>query len=225
MRDLWKKLLMIRMIARHMEQHADILAETPKSVSGMTRIYEPQIKRDFPDFSLDEFANRAENALVSALAAVNAGDASALVDVSEELRRQVENQISVNKQSGVREVYTEIKVHQTEVTNYQKKKGTCVITFQSAVEHFHYKDKGGRLIEGDKQRKTQTKYNTEFMYIQDERLVDADEAAVGTTCPNCGAPINQLGNMYCEYCGLAITPINLKVWTLHRYYEVDYRHV
>lgn len=225
MRDLWKKLLMIKMFAQHMEQHADVLAETPKSVSGMTRIYEPQIKRDFPDFSLDEFSNRAENALVSALTAVNTGDTSALVDVSEELRRQVENQINVNKQSGVREVYTEIKVHQTEVTNYQKKKGTCVITFQSAVEHFHYKDKSGRLIEGDKQRKTQTKYNTEFMYIQDERLVEADEVAVGTTCPNCGAPISQLGNMYCEYCGLAVTPINLKVWTLHRYYEVDYRHV
>ena len=39
-------------------------------------------------------------------------------------------------------------------------------------------------------------------------------------CPNCGAPIKNLGAMYCEYCGLAVTPINLKVWTLHKFYEV-----
>ena len=39
-------------------------------------------------------------------------------------------------------------------------------------------------------------------------------------CPNCGAPVKKLGAMYCEYCGSAVTPINLKVWTLHKFYEV-----
>ena len=31
--------------------------------------------------------------------------------------------------------------------------------------------------------------------------------------------------MYIQDEKLAITPINLKVWTLHRFYEVDYNHV
>ena len=92
------------------------------------------------------------------------------------------------------------------------------------MEYFHYKEKEGRVTDGDKERKQQTKYNIEVMYIQNEKLAKLDNA-VGTTCPNCGAPIVKLGALYCEYCGTAVTPINLKVWTLHRYYEVDYHHV
>ena len=88
----------------------------------------------------------------------------------------------------------------------------------------HYKKKDGTVVSGDENRLEQTKYNVEVMYIQDEKIAKIDNA-VGTTCPHCGAPVTNLGAMYCEYCGLAITPINLKVWTLHRFYEVDYNHV
>ena len=80
------------------------------------------------------------------------------------------------------------------------------------------------MVEGTKERKEQTKYNVELMYIQDADTVEIDNA-VGTTCPHCGAPIKNLGNMVCEYCGSSVTPINIKVWTLHKYYEVDYNHV
>ena len=52
-------------------KQADELAATPKSVSGMTRIFEPQIQRDFPDFNLVQFKNKAENMLVSALQAID----------------------------------------------------------------------------------------------------------------------------------------------------------
>lgn len=207
-----------------MNRQADILAETPKSVSGMTRIFEPQIQRDFPDFHLDQFRHKVENMLMTALAAVTEEEPELLQDISQELYNQVRNQIDGNRAAGIREVYTQVRVHQTEITNYQKKDGTCVITFQSAVEHYHYKEQKNTLIWGERERKQQTKYNTELVYIQDEKLATLDHA-VGTTCPNCGAPVTNLGNMHCEYCGLAVIPINLKVWTLHRYYEVDYHHV
>lgn len=224
MSDKWNTLRTLRLLLREAERQADVLAETPKSVSGMTRIFAPQIERDFPEFSLEQFKNKVENLLVAALAAVTEGDAGMLQDVSEELRRQVENQIADNQRGKIRETYAQVRIHQTEVADYRKKNGTCVITFQSAVEHYHYKEKDGKLIWGEKERKQQTKYNTELLYIQDERLVDGGNA-VGTTCPNCGAPIKQLGMMRCEYCGLAVTPVNLKVWKLHRFYEVDYHHV
>lgn len=224
MSSKWNTLQILKLLVHEARRQEDVLAEIPKSVSGMTRIFGPQIARDFPEFSLEQFKNKVENLLVAALAAVSAGDVGTLNGVSEELRRQVENQIAGNEREQIHEVYTQVKVHQTEVANYQKKNGTCVITFQSAVEHYHYKEKEGKLIWGEKERKQQTKYNTELMYIQDERLVEGGNA-IGTTCPNCGAPIGQLGMKRCEYCGLAVTPVNLKVWNLHRYYEVDYHHV
>lgn len=210
--------------AKGLEKQADMLAETPKSVSGMTRIFEPQIRRDFPDFNLIQFRNKVENMLVMALRSISEENTELLPDVSEELRAQVENRIADNRAAGNTEVYSQIKVHRTEITDYKKKDGTCVITFQSAVEHYHYIERDGELISGEKERKEQTKYNTELVYIQDEKLAKTDNA-VGTTCPNCGAPITKIGAMRCEYCGLAVTPINLKVWTLHRFYEVDYHHV
>lgn len=211
-------------LAKGLENQADMLAETPKSVSGMTRIFEPQIRRDFPDFNLVQFKNKVENMLVMALQAITEETTEQLQDVSEELRAQVDNRIADNRSAGMKEVYSQIKVHRTEITNYEKKSGTCVITFQSAVEHYHYTQKDGSVVSGEKERKEQTKYNTELVYIQDEKLTKLDNA-VGTTCPNCGAPVTKLGAMYCEYCGLAVTPVNLKVWVLHRFYEVDYHHV
>lgn len=220
----WSTLRTLKLLLREAEKQADVLAETPKSVSGMTRIFGPQIERDFPEISLEEFSNKVENLLITAFAAVTEGNAAMLSDVSEEVRHQVENQIADNQRENIHETYGQVKIHQTEVTNYQKKDGTCVITFQSAIEHYHYKEKDGKLIWGEKERKQQTKYNTELMYIQDEQLA-GNGNAVGTTCPNCGAPIKQLGKMRCEYCGLAVTPVNLKVWKLQRYYEVDYYHV
>lgn len=205
-------------------RQADELARTPKSVSGMTRIFEPQIQKDFPDFNLEEFKTKAEKMLSSALLAIDAENPELLMEGTDEVKNQVRNRILSNQADDIREVYERIRVHRTEIARYERKQGKCIITFQSAVEHMHYKMQNGKVIEGDADRLEQTKYNIELMYIQDAALAEIDNA-VGTTCPNCGAPVTKLGAMYCEYCGLAVTPINIKVWSLHTFYEVDYNHV
>lgn len=206
-------------------RQADVLAETPKSVSGMTRIFEPQIMRDFPDFSWNEFRNKAENMLMSALLAISAANVGRLsADVSEEVKKQIENRIRANEAEGARETFSNVRIHQTEIANYMKAAGKCIITIQSAVEYYYYKEKNGKVTAGQKERKTQAKYNIELLYIQDARLVGGDNA-VGATCPNCGAPIINLGNMYCEYCGSGVTPVNIKVWALHKFYEVNYNRL
>ena len=168
-------------ITEGLEQQAKELAVTPKSVSAMTRIFLPQIQRDFPDFHIEQFTE------------------------------------------AVTEHYEQIQIHQTEIANYEKKQGTCMITFQSAVGYLHYCEKAGKVLSGSKELTEQTRYNVQLMYIQNEKLAGMDNA-VGTTCPNCGAPITNLGAAYCEYCGSAVTLLNLKVWTLHSFDETDYHH-
>lgn len=207
-----------------LNQTAKDVAMTPKSVSSMTRLMEPQIMRDFPDFSWPQFRDKAENMLTSALLAISAGNADLLQEASEDIRRQIVNRIEANRASGVQEIYKDIRIHQTEISNYHKENGKCIVTIQSAVQYYHYKMQGDWIVEGSKELFHQTKYNMQLMYIQDERLVKLDNA-VGTTCPNCGAPVRQLGTMRCEYCGLAVTPVNIKVWSLHKLQEVDYNHV
>lgn len=202
-------------------RQADILSETPKSVSSMTRLMEPQIMRDFPEFSWEEFKAKAENTLTAALLAISANNPDRMMGESEDIRRQVANIVADNRAAGISENYSDIKIHQTEITNYTKAKGKCVITIQSAVGYQYYRMQDGRCIAGHPTRKTQTKYNLELVYIQDAELTEYDNA-VGTTCPNCGAPVKNLGAKFCEYCGSGITPINIKVWSLHKFYEVDY---
>lgn len=211
-------------LAEGINRQADLAAETPKSVSGMTRLMEPQIMRDFPDFSWEEFKHRAENMLISALLAITSGDVTTIVDASDTLKEQIRNRIGDNEASGVKENFEQIKIHQTEISNYHKEKGTCVITIQSSVEYFYSKMRGDELIAGSKERKTQTKYNTELIYIQDSDLAEFDNA-IGVSCPNCGAPIKELGEMRCEYCGTKVTPVNTKVWSLHKIYEVGFQRV
>ena len=49
-------------------------AATPKSVSAMTSLLLPKIKKDFPEFQYDEMKVRAQNVLTSYLLAVSEGD-------------------------------------------------------------------------------------------------------------------------------------------------------
>ena len=224
LRNVSRQLFGTESIVDGLNRQADIAAETPISVSGMTRLLEPQIMRDFPDFNWSEFKHRAENMLTSALLAISSERPERLVDASEEVKNQVLNIIADNQAAQVREVYNNIKIHQTEISNYRKDKGNCIIVIQSAVEYYHYKVSGDHVTEGSKERKVQTKYNVELLYVQDGEEKEFDNAFT-TTCPQCGAPVRGLGNMICEYCGAHVVPINTKVWSLHKLYQVDYNHV
>ncbi len=150
------------------------VANTPKSVSGMTAVYAPSIQEDFPELNLVELKGIAEQHLKDHLAAKNN--------------------------------ITGIHIHTTEIKNYIKKSGTCVIIFQSGVQYFT----------GTK--KIQARYNTHMMYVQD--AVEYGHAnGFSTTCPHCGGAISDLGRKFCEYCGSEVIPINIHVWELHKIEE------
>lgn len=154
-------------------KQADELAATPKSVSGMTRIFEPQIQRDFPDFNLVQFKNKAENMLVSALQAIDSGNVSLIRDASEELKAQVENRIEMNRSEGIREVYEKIRIHRTEISNYEKNRKMYHYISESLWNIFIIKERWNSGFR-DENRLEQTKYNVEVMYIQDEKIAKID---------------------------------------------------
>ena len=139
-------------------RQADILSETPKSVTSMTKLMEPQIMRDFPDFSWPQFKAKAENMLKSALLAITSTDAGMLgSDASDEVKQQILGRIEQNKAEGIKETFSEITIHQTEIANYKHEKGKCVIVIQSAVGYYHYKKQNETVIAGQTERKEQTR--------------------------------------------------------------------
>ena len=66
----------------------------------------------------------------------------------------------------------------------------------------------------------QSRYNTDLVYIQNRALAkDAADNAIGITCPNCGAPVTNLGAKFCEYCGAGIIELNVHAWSFENIEE------
>ena len=203
-------------LRKGLEQVEEEYAATPKSVSAMTSLYLPNIKREFPEFQYDEMKVRAENVLTSYLMSITAGDASRLTEGSRELKDQLEMYITQLKGQGEKERFESIKLHRTEIANYQKRNGRCTIIFQIALQYRYSKwDENGQAVKDDGM--TQERYNVEVVYIQDRSLVeDERDLSLGINCPNCGAPISGLGSKVCEYCGTPVVELNIYAWTFHK---------
>ena len=209
-------------ISQGAEQMRQQMSITPKSVSGMTNLLLPKIAKDFPEFQYDEMKERANNVLTSYLRAVNDRSVSVLQDGNEELCNQLDNHIRMLSTKGYHEHFERIHIHKTEINQYRQSEGRCIITFQSAVECYHYTtDADNKIIDGSNDYKYQTKYNTDLIYIQDRNLIKNElDNALGVNCPNCGAPVSTLNAKFCEYCGSGIVEINIRAWSFSNVEEI-----
>lgn len=211
----------ITQAAKQMKQE---YSTTPKSVSAMTSLLLPKIVSDFPDFQYNEMKDRTENVLTSYLRAVDGRNPSLLQDGNTELKNQLENQIQMLSARNIQEHFEQIRIHRTEISSYRKSEGRCIITFQSALECYHYSTditNPSTVLEGSREYKYQTKYNIDLIYIQDRNLVENElDHALGINCPNCGAPLSSLGAKKCEYCGTPVIEINIHAWSFSNIDEV-----
>lgn len=198
-------------------------ATTPKSVSGMTNLLLPKITTDFPDLEYNEMKSRSNNVLTSYLMAINDNSVGGLYNGNEELKHKLEDYIEMLRGKGLHEHFEQIKIHQTEIHQYRKTAGRCIITFQSSLECYHYiTDDSGNVINGDKNYKYQTKYNVDMIYIQDlEKVQNESDYALVLNCPNCGAPISSLGAKHCAYCGTPVIEINIHSWSFNNIEEIN----
>lgn len=196
-------------------------ATTPKSVSAMTSLLLPKISSDFPDFHYDEMKERTENVLTQYLRAITEKNAGILTEGNTELKQQLDNHIQMLSSKDLWEHFDQIKIHRTEINQYRKTAGRCIITFQSSLECYHYVTDSSSIKEGSKDYKYQTKYNTDLIYIQDRNLVENElDNALGVNCPNCGAPLTSLGAKFCEYCGTPVIEINIHAWSFSNIEEI-----
>lgn len=74
------------------------IAETPKSVSGMTSLMLPKILEDFPSFNWTEWQHKCENTIREYLESIEQQDTGVLKDASVELKNQAALQIRDRKE-------------------------------------------------------------------------------------------------------------------------------
>lgn len=211
-------------IGKAAEQMKREYSTTPKSVSAMTSLLLPKIVSDFPDFQYDEMKSRAENTLTDYLRAVTERRPALMQDGNTELKNRLENHIQMLSVQDLQEHFDQIRLHRTEISQYRKTEGRCIITFQSSLECYHYITNTAdpsAVQEGSKTYKYQTKYNVDLIYIQDRDLVENElDHALGVNCPNCGAPLSSLGAKVCEYCGTPVIEINIHAWSFSNIEEI-----
>ncbi len=188
-------------------------AGKPKSVSGATSLYLPQITRDFPEFHSEEMKERAESVLTSFLQGITEENSNILSESTRELKDSLEMKIRALRNEGGHERYERIKIHRTEINKYRKEKGRCSVVYQSAVGCIHYVEKDGRMIRGKKDMMSQYRYNVEVCYIQDRDLAEnSGDSGYALNCPNCGGPLTSLGSTTCPYCDSPVVGFNIHTW-------------
>lgn len=181
---------------------------TPKSLSSLDSVMIPRILEDFPNMNIEEMRQIAENSVRNYYNSLNKRKLIENSYSNNHLNKMILERIEDLMDSDIK--YDSLKIHRTVINSYNNKKGSCVITFQMAIQYYYQKNK--------KRKKVQDRVNVDLIYIYDEQQVkDAD--GVSLNCPNCGAPIRMLGIKTCPYCSTGIVDFLTKTWRVNNIYQ------
>lgn len=122
----------------------------------------------------------------------------------EELRVTVEEKVQSFLENQNVKSAGAVRIHRTVISRYQKYHGTASILCETAAEYWI------------QERKKQTVCLSELIYVYDSGL---SGAAASLVCPNCGAPVEQLGTKQCRYCGSVLEVSGAKVWKVQNVRE------
>lgn len=192
-----------------------------KHVTGMTKLLIPKIVKDFPNFSEDELYNKVETSLLLVFSSLENKE----VKVNDELilvKDKLKEQISDMRSSKTDVKYDDIVFHEHALKYYKNTDGVLNITVSSTLEYYYTKTMNGKIIDEYKDYKKQTRYTTEFIYVYNPEKIVRTQSLIGINCPNCGAPLKDLGKKKCSYCGSGLEDINLKSWHIALFSE-DYK--
>ncbi len=174
--------------------------ETPKSLSSMDSIYLEQIRKDFPDMNINELKRESERIILDTFQAIEKGNIS-IIPVGK-IRSFVRKKISENK--GKKVQYKNFKIHKTVISKYERKDGIATIYFGSSFEYIYVNDQD--------EYKKQDRARLEFIYVFDMEKVSHNKKGFSLSCPNCGAPIRNLGEKTCSYCNGYIVDVVKRCW-------------
>lgn len=195
-----------------------------KNVSGMTKVLEPAILRDFKDFNKDFLFSKVEKNLLKIFNAIEEKNVENIRKDNDliYMYSTVRDIVQDYKNNNVNIKYDDVIFHRHAIKNYLKSAGMATVTLSSTLEYYYSDNRDSKRNKKFSDLKRQTRYTTQFVYVYDETKFKHNQLAYSISCPNCGAPLGKLGEGNCQYCGTYIKPINLKGWYMVSYSE-DYK--
>ena len=213
-------LLVMKTFKENAPKIQEMKNSTPKSLSGMDSVYLPRIAEDFPELNIEQFKKMSRDSLLEVFNSIESQSIDKKSSLSSQLIKKTEEIIKDQKSQGIKEHFDNVLFHNMVISRYIKEKGKVLIIFQTALQYINYfTDASGKVIRGEKEFHTQERYEISMQYIQDvDKVAEYTQgSSVGINCPNCGAPISNLGAKHCEYCGTGIVEVNLKSWQIADY--------
>lgn len=187
------------------------LTNEPRSVFGMEKLLLPNIVKDFPNLNINEMKKMVEDSILMCLQSIEKKQILKVDYVSETIINWIQSRIDDLKKDEFIN-YDEIKFHKTVLSQYVNKDGVYSLMFQTSVEYLYRKN-------NTDYEKIQNRFNTEFIYIFDDTKVSKYQSGIALNCPNCGAPIKDLGVKTCNYCGTGVIDLVKKTWILNNIQE------
>ncbi len=134
-------------------------AASSNKLNNMTKVCLPKITAIYPDFTLEEYAIQAEDALLSVFGAITAQNTTLLHKCDEKLHKQVSHIITKLQKEALASVFDEVSFEGTVIANCRQENSGYLITFQCAVYCYNYRLKEGLLSSGSTSEKIHAKYN------------------------------------------------------------------
>lgn len=209
----------------------------PKSLSGMNETYKPQIERDFPTLNVNELMSMSECLLRSYFDDLDSGKSTSRsvqdsgmdykfkegkpIPLTPSLAKTISLEKENNENERRKPYFNSVRIHKTVINQYSRKAATAVIVFQTALEYLHYFKENDIVTIGNPDRIQQVRYNVEWLYVIDESKLNSSETqALSLNCPSCAAPITSVSMRSCEYCGVSIEPIDIRLWRADKIYTI-----
>ena len=187
-----------------------------KSIGSQTSLLLPKILRDIPNFSVDEIYRKTETglrAIFNSLENRTLSGTDEIILMKDSLKEEIDDMISNN----IKVRYDNIVFHKHGIKFYSNTDGVLNITINTSLEYDYEKTKDGKIINNNHNLKKQDRIVSKFIYVYDPDKYTRSEVLVGIICPNCGAPVKDLGKKKCRYCGSGLEDINLKSWHMVSY--------
>ncbi len=187
----FKSLFGTASISELVDVRAMEIQQTPKSISGMESLERPKIETDFPSMSIDELKSKDIDEIYAYYHALETGDLSRYKD-NEQFNDRMKKAVVEAKTDSYS--LTDIIIHRQSISRYTRTPENATINIQTSFEGNKKNRQNPQGI------KTQLRVETQWVFILEQGNFGQNLTAA-LNCPNCGAPIANVRDDYCEHCG------------------------